>query len=58
VKGITVGCVKSLQRYCRFTEQHAIKPVISHELAASELARGVELLAQGAHFGKIAIRVE
>jgi NADPH:quinone reductase-like Zn-dependent oxidoreductase len=58
VKGITVGSVESLQRYCRFITQHRIKPVISHELAASEIARGVELLAQGAHFGKIGIRVE
>lgn len=58
VKGVTVGCVESLRRYCRFVEQHKIKPEISHVFPASELAQGVEVLTKGGHFGKIAINVD
>jgi NADPH:quinone reductase-like Zn-dependent oxidoreductase len=58
VKGVTVGSVESLQRYCGFVERHAIKPVISHVLPACNLAQGVDVLMKGAHFGKVAITVE
>ncbi|MDX1736174.1 MAG: NAD(P)-dependent alcohol dehydrogenase [Halioglobus sp.] len=58
IRGITVGCAESLDRLCRFVEAHAISPVISHRLGAAELARGLELMQGGEHFGKIAIRVE
>lgn len=58
LKGITVGCVASHARLCAFIEQHQIKPVISDTLDASELARAVELMAAGGHFGKIAIYID
>jgi len=58
LKGVTVGCGESLARCCRFFESHAIAPVISHRLPAAELARGVELMEGGRHFGKIAICIE
>lgn len=58
IRGITVGCGESMERMCRFVEQHDIQPVISHSLGADELAQGLELMQSGKHFGKIAIRVE
>lgn len=58
LKGVTVGCAESFDRMCRFIEQHAIEPVISHTLGAAELGRGLELMQSGQHFGKIAIRIE
>lgn len=58
VRGITVGCGKSLARMCAFVEQHGIEPVISHRLPVAELARATALMEQGGHFGKIAFSVE
>lgn len=57
VKGVTVGCRESLERLCRFVEQHDIRPVISHRFAAGELAAATALLERGQHFGKISIAV-
>lgn len=57
IKGITVGCSESFERLCRFTEEHAIEPVISHTIDASEMAKGIELLSSGSHFGKISVNV-
>lgn len=58
IKGVTVGSVESLRRYCEFVERQQIKPVISHVLPAQALASGMDVLAQGGHFGKIAIQIE
>jgi len=58
LKGVTVGCGESLERFCRFVETNAIEPVLSHRLPAAELAQGVALMEGGHHFGKIAIAVD
>ncbi len=58
VRGITVGCGQSLDRFCRFVEAHSITPVISHTFAAGELSAALSHMQAGQHFGKIAIRVE
>jgi NADPH:quinone reductase-like Zn-dependent oxidoreductase len=40
LKGVTVGCAESLERFCRFVETRGIEPVISHRLpAAGTLSR-------------------
>lgn len=58
LRGITVGCGESLARMCAWVAAHDIRPVISHSVAAGELARGVELMERGEHFGKIAVQVD
>ena len=58
IKGVTVGCAESGDRYARFAEQHALKPVISHTLAAGQLEEAVALMGAGGHFGKIAIAID
>lgn len=58
IKGITVGCADSLDRLCRFVEGNDLHPLISHTLEAGELAKGVELMSSGKHFGKIAFTLE
>lgn len=55
IKGITVGNKEAFMLMCRFMELHRIKPEISHRLGADELARGVELMQEGGHFGKVAV---
>lgn len=57
IKGITVGSVESLDRYCRFTERHQIRPVVSHVFDAGELAGALAVMAQGQHFGKVGITI-
>ncbi|GAB5453759.1 MAG: NAD(P)-dependent alcohol dehydrogenase [Halioglobus sp.] len=58
VRGVTVGCGASLDRFCRFVEEHDIRPVISHQLPAGELSAALDLMQAGEHFGKIAIEVQ
>ncbi len=58
IKGVTVGCAESFDRYARFAEQHALKPVISDTLAADQLEEAVALMGAGGHFGKIAIAID
>jgi NADPH:quinone reductase-like Zn-dependent oxidoreductase len=58
LKGITVGCKESFDRFCRFVEAHDIRPVISHSYKASELAEAVKVMSGGSHFGKISIEVD
>jgi NADPH:quinone reductase-like Zn-dependent oxidoreductase len=58
IRGVTVGCGESLDRFCRFVEENALEPVISHTLPAQELAQAVALMEGGQHFGKIAIEVD
>lgn len=57
IKGITVGCAESLDRMCRFVEEHDIRPVVSHSLPLSELGQAMQLMETGGHFGKIGIGV-
>ncbi|MEZ5569963.1 MAG: NAD(P)-dependent alcohol dehydrogenase [Halioglobus sp.] len=58
LRGVTVGCGESLARFCRFMEQHAIVPEVSHTLEAGQLREAVGLMERGEHFGKIGITVE
>lgn len=57
LKGITVGNKESFMLMCRFMELHNIRPEISHRFRAEELAKGVELMLDGGHFGKVAVEV-
>lgn len=57
IKGITVGCGESLARFGEFVTAHNITPVVSHELHAADLGKGLELMQGGKHFGKIGINV-
>lgn len=58
VRGITVGCGESLERFCRFVDAHSIKPVVSDTYPAGELSAALVQMQEGRHFGKIAVRVE
>ena len=58
LRGVTVGCGESLERFCRFMQTHAIVPEVSHTLEAAALGEAVTLMERGEHFGKIAVTVE
>jgi len=58
LRGITVGCGQSLERFCRFVEEKALLPQISHTFPASDLEGALALMQDNAHFGKIAIAVD
>ena len=58
LRGVTVGCGESLERFCRFVEQHALEPQISHSVPPAQLADAMALMERGEHFGKIGITVE
>lgn len=56
--GIYVGSRAMLEDLARFVEQHAIVPVVDRVFAFDEAQEAYRYLRQGAHFGKVVVRVD
>jgi len=57
MQGVTVGSRNDFDAMCRFMETHEIRPVVSDTFPMTELARAIDHLEKGRHFGKIAIEI-
>ena len=56
--GIAVGSRCDFDAMNRCIETNRIQPVISHDFSLSEIDQGCALMAEGGHFGKIAIAID
>jgi NADPH:quinone reductase-like Zn-dependent oxidoreductase len=56
LQAITLGSRDDFEAMVRFIDQHRIKPVIDdHRFAFAETRAAIAAIAEGKHFGKIAI---
>lgn len=56
--GIAVGSRCDFEAMNRCIEANRIQPVISHDFSLDEIDKGCALMAEGGHFGKIAIAID
>jgi len=56
--GIAVGSRCDFDAMNRCIEANGIQPVISHDFSLDEIDKGCALMAEGGHFGKIAIAID
>lgn len=56
IDGIMVGSLEHFEATSAFFEKHAIKPVIDRTFAFSEATEAFEMMANGAHFGKLVLQ--
>ncbi|PFG37295.1 NADPH:quinone reductase-like Zn-dependent oxidoreductase [Flavimobilis soli] len=55
VQGVTMGRREDLAALLAFLGAHDLRPTIALEVPLAETARGIELLAEGTHFGKVVV---
>jgi NADPH:quinone reductase-like Zn-dependent oxidoreductase len=47
-----------MQRMNEFIEKHKIKPVVSKVFAWEQAVEALDYLADGAHFGKVVVKIQ
>ena len=57
LQGVTVGSVEDLQAMCDAIAVNKMKPVIDKTFPFDQAAEAFRYMANGAHFGKVAIAV-
>jgi len=57
LQGVTVGSREQLETMMRAMALHRIRPVVDRVFPLDELAQGIDYLASGQHFGKVAIEI-
>jgi NADPH:quinone reductase-like Zn-dependent oxidoreductase len=57
VQGVIVGSRESFEALNRAVERHGLRPVVDRVFPFAEARAAFERMAQGQHFGKIAVRI-
>lgn len=57
VQGVLVGSRDTFEAMNRAVSQHAMRPIVDREFGFEELVEAYEYLAEGSHFGKLAVTV-